>query len=298
MSALATLALRWPPFRALANDVYERGGATFSALFNLAFNEARIKSDFVWRCEFGGRAFVLPVLSTSARSWNAARVWRWSGNRAIRSLYEDYLQARPAGVLFDVGANDGTHAYPFAVSGYRCVCFEPQSSCVEYVRLVCERNGFDQVTVEQTLVMAGTPRDVEFFVSRSSWYSSTSAALVARFEKPESIRVDTVSLDQYCLAHGILPTFVKIDVEGAELEVLRGARKLIHEALPDLFVEVSSDDNNKRHVWELLAAQDYRCFHVDHVVRERRAVNTLEAFLGAGASEPNADFLFLGRTDI
>ena len=298
MSALATLALWWPLSRALANHAYERGGATFAALFNFTFDEARIESAFEWRSEFRGRAFVLPVLPTSARSWNAARVWRWSGNRAIRSLYEDYLQARPGGVLFDIGANDGTHTYPFAASGYRCVCFEPQPSCVEYVRLVCARNRFDMVDVEQTLVMAATARDVEFFVSRSSWYSSVCAANVARFETPERIRVAAVSLDQYCVERGVLPTLVKIDVEGAELEVLRGARKVIHAVLPDLFVEVSSDEDNKRRVWELLAPEGYRCFQVDHLARERRPIGALKAFLGAGRSAPNADFLFLTRTDI
>ena len=38
---------------------------------------------------------------------------------------------------------------------------------------------------------------------------------------------EAVSLDDYCAAHGIAPAVVKVDVEGAELGVLRGGRRVI-----------------------------------------------------------------------
>ncbi len=40
-------------------------------------------------------------------------------------------------------------------------------------------------------------------------------------------RVATVTLDDFCRREGIRPSFIKIDVEGAELGVLRGARETI-----------------------------------------------------------------------
>jgi FkbM family methyltransferase len=40
-------------------------------------------------------------------------------------------------------------------------------------------------------------------------------------------RVETVTLDDFCRREGIRPSFIKIDVEGAELDVLRGARETI-----------------------------------------------------------------------
>jgi FkbM family methyltransferase len=298
MSTLTTLLLQWPFFRKLANQAYERGGEALADLFNLTFDGARIELPFEWRCEFMGRAFVLPVLPTPARSWSAARVWRWSGNRAVRSLYEDYLRARPAGVFFDVGANDGTHTYVFAASGYRCVSFEPQASCVEYIRLVCLRNRFDLVQVEQTLVMAEEAPHVDFFVSPSSWYSSIHADRVARFEAPERIRANALSLDRYCLDRGVHPTLLKIDVEGAEVEVLRGTRGVLREFRPDILVEVATQEPNSRQVWELLVPEGYRCFHVDHIARGRQAIGSLSGFLNAGRSAAVADFLFLAGKDI
>ena len=54
---------------------------------------------------------------------------------------------------------------------------------------------------------------------------------------PNQIKVETVSLDDFSRDKR-LPTVIKIDVEGAEAEVLRGARNIISPAAPVLIVEV------------------------------------------------------------
>jgi hypothetical protein len=54
---------------------------------------------------------------------------------------------------------------------------------------------------------------------------------------------------------------VKIDVEGAELAVLRGASRLLTECRPVLLCEIF--DENRREVDQLLLAQGYRFFDAD-----------------------------------
>ena len=48
----------------------------------------------------------------------------------------------------------------------------------------------------------------------------------------------TISLDRF--AGDLPPDFIKIDVEGAEMEVLRGAEKLLREIHPALVIETHS----------------------------------------------------------
>ena len=49
--------------------------------------------------------------------------------------------------------------------------------------------------------------------------------------------VETTSLDQFCADRGLTPDVLKIDVEGAELEVLRGARQILASPTVSAFVE-------------------------------------------------------------
>lgn len=51
-------------------------------------------------------------------------------------------------------------------------------------------------------------------------------------------RIPTLRLDDYTLRHGVTPNFLKIDVEGGELDVLRGAAATLAQT-PALMVEVS-----------------------------------------------------------
>ena len=54
------------------------------------------------------------------------------------------------------------------------------------------------------------------------------------------------------------PTFVKIDVEGAELAVLRGAERLLREVRPSVYIEV--DEASAEAVFALFMRHDYAAF--------------------------------------
>jgi hypothetical protein len=51
------------------------------------------------------------------------------------------------------------------------------------------------------------------------------------------IEVETTSLDEFCRMRGLRPDVVKIDVEGAELGVLKGARSVLARPETSAFIE-------------------------------------------------------------
>jgi FkbM family methyltransferase len=87
--------------------------------------------------------------------------------------------------------------------------------------------------------------------------------------------VPLISLDEL-LKQYRPPRLVKIDVEGAELLVLEGADRLLHEVRPHIYIEVGGEMNAA--VTSLLRRHSYRLFDGDALAegpRETCSFNTL-----------------------
>jgi FkbM family methyltransferase len=87
--------------------------------------------------------------------------------------------------------------------------------------------------------------------------------------------VPTITLDGL-LPHFAKPDLIKIDVEGAEALVLKGAPEILKTVRPLLYIEVGEEQNIE--VTSLLQSYDYRLFdgdRDDQVVLERCTFNTL-----------------------
>jgi len=57
---------------------------------------------------------------------------------------------------------------------------------------------------------------------------------------------------------GAEPDFIKCDVEGAEVEVFRGAQRLLAEKRPDILCEIHSEEN-RRALLDELVRLGYAC---------------------------------------
>jgi len=77
----------------------------------------------------------------------------------------------------------------------------------------------------------------------------------------DTIQVNAVSLDKYVQTVPA-PDFVKCDVEGAEVEVFRGARSLLTAKRPGILCEMHSEAN-RRQLLEMFASFGYACKSLD-----------------------------------
>lgn len=129
---------------------------------------------------------------------------------------------------FDIGANEGLFTLCAAKrigSGGRVVCFEPAPEALRLLRHNIRLNGFQsRVDVVGKLVAdrCGWER---FYANGKSGYNSQSKEAAPSNADP--IQVETVSIDAFVEATGRSPDVVKIDVEGAELQVLRGMEAVL-----------------------------------------------------------------------
>jgi FkbM family methyltransferase len=296
---LGSVLLERAAVRQYFNNAYENFGPSFADAFNSVFDNSAILSSFEWRNTFAEKEFRLPVFPEMQRSWNNARVWRWAGNRAIRKFYEIYLKAKPQGVFFDIGANDGTHTYPFAASGYECICFEPQPDCVDYIRRTSALNQFHRVRVEHLAMGDSDTEQVVFYISKSSWYSSLMKENVEQFETASPIHTKVVTLDTFCAESRLVPTLIKIDVEGCEWRVIQGGRKVFESVRPNLFAEISSDVVTIQKCWDFFTALDYKLYNVQHYTNQpfslMHSTDDCIRYIGKGR---NGDFIILSDPQV
>ncbi|HLM66817.1 MAG TPA: FkbM family methyltransferase, partial [Longimicrobium sp.] len=139
-------------------------------------------------------------------------------------LFEQHI--RPGGTVLDVGANVGYYtllASVLAGDAGRVHAFEPEPRNAEFLRRHAAINRRANVTVRQAAVSdrAGTAR-----------FDFGSGSGTGRLAHAGAIEVRTLRLDDYCTEHGLAPTAVKIDVEGAEVAVLEGARGMLERYRP------------------------------------------------------------------
>ncbi len=138
---------------------------------------------------------------------------------------------RPGDLVCDVGANKGSYLYWMAKWGGRAVAFEPQPGLASYLTQISAVLPLANVTVEQKAVShrSGT---LELYVPS---VNSPGASLIP-IEGADTVSVPVVTLDDY-FAPSDRVAVLKIDVEGAELDVLKGAERVLTKDRPALLFE-------------------------------------------------------------
>lgn len=279
------LLLVYSGTRQKLNSIYNRLSPKQALWFCKVFDRAPIWLDFIWISKVNGKALSVPVRKGLLRSWCNARHWKWfeATSRGTDLFYRFMIENAAPSVMFDIGANDGMHAYKFALHGFQCVCFEPQQTCVEYIHRVCQLNAFDDVRVEQCIV-SDKEDQVDFYTSKSTWYSSVDRCHTEKLEPVTKQSVRAITLDEYCRSENLIPKLIKIDVEGHEINVIKGAMEIIRHYRPHMVVEIWPGSESKKGIWCILRECSYIFIGDDGVVLE-----SLEQFM----TSQNLDYLLL-----
>jgi len=149
-------------------------------------------------------------------------------------------------IMLDIGAGIGLASLGAAALGYRVVAFEPIPLNVEKLAQSAIFNGFQR---RYTIVQAAATsrREIVWMYAPHGREDLSAISLeVATGNSPEVTseehRVSTETIDGWLTDHPEISrnniSYVKVSAEGAELEVLRGARELLTEYLLTLEVEV------------------------------------------------------------
>ncbi len=140
----------------------------------------------------------------------------------------------PGDVVLDVGANIGALAVPLAKrvgTEGMVIAFEPQRLVFQILGANAALNGLHQL-VPHRIAIGSQPGSI--LVPRIDYAASKNYGALALGDWDTGERVPVKAIDELSLPRCEL---IKADVEGMELDVIRGAEQTIRRLRPYLYVE-------------------------------------------------------------
>lgn len=172
----------------------------------------------------------------------------------------EYLKKRP-GLFIDIGANIGLFSF-YIISKLpeqKIMAFEPETQAFRCLELSKKANHFTHFTPLK-FAIAETEEELLFYIDKKNFGGHR---LNRTTGNEESIKITTAPLKNFVQGQSI--SAIKIDVEGAELGVLKGIREIIKQDKPLVVIECLNDDlANKGELFqELNQYSNLKCFCFD-----------------------------------
>ncbi len=169
----------------------------------------------------------------------------WGGGSFLHSgelnIFKTLFSERREGThfqIFDIGANEGNYALALekiihkskkdADTSYQIHCFEPAKNT--FLQLQAKMEGKSNIALNNFGLSETVSGCTLYVPTNSNVLSSVYSKHIITREianfTEEKIKMDTI--DNYCTQNAIAYiNFLKIDVEGFELNVLKGAKKML-----------------------------------------------------------------------
>jgi FkbM family methyltransferase len=225
----------------------------------------------------------------------------------LRTLYgakdwekQTFLKTiRPGWTVVEIGANLGyfTNLFQALVgTNGQLHAFEPVPSTFQQLQSSLPKGGN-----HCTLYNLGTAKktgEVTFHIPLNDHGQATMSPHDCNTWKSrdiEEVTCSVIKLDEFRPISSLAKIdFIKIDVEGAELPSLQGAKSILKKHKPILFVEVckawmKSFEYNAKELETFLRSLSYKKFEV--VGRKLQSVHSIELFLQTKGNEDSFNFL-------
>jgi FkbM family methyltransferase len=150
---------------------------------------------------------------------------------------------RRGDTVFDIGAHKAGYLYFFleqlGTTG-KIYAFEPQSVLYKYLLKLKQLFAWNNVTLESAAVSDTPGKALLCIPANHGRHSSPCATIIESnvfFNYQLKEEVKTIPLDEYCTHLKLAPDFIKVDVEGNEFSVFRGAENILRRYRPKILFE-------------------------------------------------------------
>jgi FkbM family methyltransferase len=212
-----------------------------------------------WIVNFAGHRIRSPLRSSwSWLDWDTA-VSIVGFDIDIKQTYLALIQSSDRPNLFlDVGANYGTHSVLFLSAGIPAIAFEPNPSCFSHFQAICKLNDLSGRWEE--VAIGKESGEIELvYPERNTWLGAVASDVVSnlkKFDDLKTVRVPIKTLDYYSSEIPRGKALIKIDVEGHEVEVLKGGTHVLRDCIPKIIFE-SNDAQKRDDLFQILESFGY-----------------------------------------
>ena len=185
-------------------------------------------------------------VSGSSRSFLAPLNWKSDLANLIGTpegrveLQSVIRAAESGGSFFDIGAHSGLFSAVFCVanSNNKVVSFEPSPVLAERLGAIRELNRFGERMLIEQIGIADQNGSVKMLLDPAGGFVQAQRFDHTMWASPEVIDVRIETIEHASSRLGLIPQFIKLDIESYELEAIKGAREFLSRHKPVIFLEL------------------------------------------------------------
>jgi len=170
----------------------------------------------------------------------------------LRNVYYPYVP-RSSHTVIDVGAHMGFFTLKVARQVKEVIAFEPDPQNFMFLVQNIKYNNLSNV---KAFNYALGERDCDIFLERKYGYGRTRVT-----RNNTKIRAEMKTLDTLVNQLDLHPDVLKIDVEGYELQVLKGAKKVLACFKPNLIIAAYHYPAESKEIANYLSEFGFKCFY-------------------------------------
>jgi FkbM family methyltransferase len=163
-------------------------------------------------------------------------------------------------VVLEVGANIGYYALIESKLCKKIYAVEPVADNISNLKKNIKLNNYNNIEVYQMAFGENQCEKSIYISQKSNWHSFYKTN---NFIKQEKIKMDKI--DNF-LNNREMPTFIRMDVEGYELAVIKGMEKTLPK-IKKMFIEIHSDVMSAKETEELLNILKKENFHPELIIK-------------------------------
>ncbi|MFW9887136.1 MAG: FkbM family methyltransferase [Candidatus Thorarchaeota archaeon] len=182
-------------------------------------------------------------------------------------FFRDFDLIKQKNTIFDVGAWVGPASFLFSYlvgDEGEVHSFEPAPEVYSGLVANLELNSMNNVSAYKLAVSDSNTDNLQFYRKDKETAGATINPEVYA-NHPQTFSARSVTIDKFVEQHGLAPDGLKIDVEGAELRVLRGAKKVIAKLKPWLLIEFHGPYMTKQEAtecWDIIKKNSRKIVYI------------------------------------